>query len=80
MTSDMIQVHSVSDMTLSLLGAACHGTVHVSMFSGKIVSGRNVVVRTDNESVPKIHISCIWLSVTIFCCPGQPDNHYYELW
>ena len=35
----------------------------------------NVVVRTDNQSVLKIHI---WLSVTIFGCLGQPDNHYYE--
>ena len=43
--------------------AACHGTAHVSVFSGKIVSEVNVVVRTDNQSVPKIHI---WLSVTYF--------------
>ena len=34
-----------------------------------------MVVRTDNQSVLKIHI---WLSVTIFGCLGQPDNHYYE--
>ena len=47
------------------------------MFSGKIASGVNVVVRTDNQSVLKIHI---WLSVTIFGCLGQPDNHYYEPW
>ena len=45
------------------------------MFSGKIASGVIVVVRTDNQSVLKIHI---WLSVTIFGCLGQPDNHYYE--
>ena len=57
--------------------AACHGTAFVSVFSGKIVSGINVVVRTDNQSVPKINL---WLSVTIFGCLGQPDNHYYEPW
>ena len=45
------------------------------MFSGKIVSGINVVVHTENQSVLKIHI---WLSVTIFGCFGQPDNHFYE--
>ena len=54
---------------------ACHGTEYVSVFSGKIASGVKVVVRTDNQSVLKIHI---WLSVTIFGCLGQPDNHYYE--
>ena len=54
------------------LCAACHGTAHVSVFSGKIVSEVNVVVRTDNQSVPKIHI---WLSVTNFWLSwttGQP--------
>ena len=67
MTADMIQV--ISDMTPC---AACHGTAHVSVFSGKIVSEVNVVVRTDNQSVPKIHI---WLSVTNFWLSwttGQP--------
>ena len=52
--------------------AACHGMAHVSVFSGKIVSEVNVVVRTDNQSVPKIHI---WLSVTNFWLSwttGQP--------
>ena len=34
-----------------------------------------MVVRTDNQSVPKMNL---WLSVTIFGCLGQPDNHYYE--
>ena len=29
-----------------MLRAACHGTMYVSVFSGKIVSGINVVVRT----------------------------------
>ena len=79
MTADMIQVNSVSDMTLftTLLCAACHGTAYVSVFSANIVSGINVVVRTDNQSVPKIHL---WLSLTIFGCLGQPDTHYYEPW
>ena len=78
MTADKIQVDS--DMTPLL----CHvpsarvtvrSVFSVSVFSGKIASGVNVVVRTDNQSVLKIHI---WLSVTIFGCLGQPDNHYYE--
>ena len=80
MTADKIQVDS--DMTPIL----CHVpsarvTVqsitleYVSVFSDKIASGVNMVVRTDNQSVLKIHI---WLSVTIFGCLGQRDNHYYE--
>ena len=77
MTEDKIQVDS--DLTPGTLmpcaKCACHGTEYVSVFSGKIASGVNVVVRTDNQSVLKIHI---WLSVTIFGCLGQPDNHYYE--
>ena len=68
----------LADMTLLTLPcAACHGMAYVSVFSGKIVSGINVVVRTDNQSVPKMNL---WLSVTIFGCLGQPDNHYYEPW
>ena len=55
--------------------AVCHGTGYVSVFSGQVVSAGHVVVCTDNQSIPKIHI---WLSVMIFGCLGQPDNHYYE--
>ena len=49
----------------------------VRVFIGKIASGINVVVRTDKQSVLKIHI---WLSLTIFGCLGQPlgDLVYYE--
>ena len=70
MTADMIQVNSVSDMTL-----LCRvPRVTVERMSACSM-GMNVVVRTDNQSVPKNYI---WLSVTIFGCLGQPDNHYYE--
>ena len=60
MTADMIKVNSVSDMKLLTLPclpcAAWHGTAYASMFSGKIVSGINLVVRTDNQSVPKMNL------------------------
>ena len=55
--------------------AVCHNTVYVSVFSGQVVSARHVVVRTGNQNIPKIPI---WLSVTIFGCLGQPDNHFYK--
>ena len=41
-----------------LCAAACHGTVHVSVFSGQVVLAGD----------PKTYI---WLSVTIFGCLGQ---------
>ena len=73
MTADMIQVNSVSDITL-----IC-GVPHVTVRRMSAVHWQNCF--GDKRGCPwdrQPKCSNLWLSVTIFGWLGQPDNHYYE--